>query len=683
MGVAALLACGGGDAPPTPNPSATTAVTTASPSPRERATATATPPATTAPTQAPAATAAATPTATPPATTAPTQTPAATAAATPTASPTTAATAAATPTETPEPSPTTTPAPTEAPTASAAPAEPVGATPTATSEALLSAEDLGFRDIDTGEALTQAGLLYVEYGPGEIVPGQQGLYLLDVESGSVEGWIGESKVARGLQWGTGLEISSTNRFLLWAIPWDGTQPFLHDRGTGRTYTWDAELVQSWESNNGFRFFLRLARGGQTHYLLVDGGVQAGMLQAVAQLDIPGDVRATLHRHPGGRYIFAEEETSLAEEATSGLLHLFDLPQAGASPIKPSTTWTLPFAENPFVKGENRVPLDFRAIPEGLIGIGPDGSGSCSVARFGVDGAVLSNAPFPCLSAVDISPNGQFLSAESFPIPWQPDRPSWKDDYFRYSLATSIFDTATGEELFRVKAASDASDWISGRSAWLADSSGVAVRTAAGVYVVTTSGTWQQTQLRERPAQPGRESPGNGGTFAQGFHYGPDGELSMEVRVVDISGEVLWSLSFGQGSAKNSKAAELLRVSWGSVSHELRVDAGEVLGIGVGDGWLPPPLSPEIERAPLDERLLVEVVVETCLNLRREPFPDAESVTCLQDGVLAETDDYARSYDYGAEEDRASWMRLRTDDGLVGWAPSEHLRWAGDGIPLEE
>ena len=32
-----------------------------------------------------------------------------------------------------------------------------------------------------------------------------------------------------------------------------------------------------------------------------------------------------------------------------------------------------------------------------------------------------------------------------------------------------------------------------------------------------------------------------------------------------------------------------------------------------------------------------------------------------------------------------WIHLRTDDGLEGWAMTEHLRWAGDGIslPVEE
>ncbi len=562
-----------------------------------------------------------------------------------------------------EPSPTTTATPTEAtPTPVPTPAEPVEATPTT-----------------TPEPLAQAGLTYVEYGPGEVAPGDSGLYLLNVEAGSVEGWAGRAKVSRGFHFGTGLEISSNNRFLLWNIPWEMSQPFLHDRWTGRTYTWDAEPVESWETDEGYRFFFRLPERGTTFFVLVDGSMDDGSPQPVAELALPGDVRVTLRRHPNARHIFAED-------ATSGLLHLFDLQQAGANTITPSTTWTLPFAENPFVKGASSFSLNFRTIPEGLIGIGPDGTGSCRVARYGFDGAVLSDAPMPCLWGVDVSPNGQFLSAESFPVPWQRDHAPWKDDYFFYSLATSIFDTATGHELLRVKGAFFFStDWTSSRGAWLADSSGVAVETATGVHIVTVSGTWEKRRPRERPAQPGHESPGNGGTFAQGFHYGPDGELSMEVQVVDRSGEVISSLSFGHGSnEKTHERAERLRIDWDSVSDELRVDAGHPPGVDLGyDGWLPPPLGPEIELGRLDERLLVEVVVETCLNLRREPLHDAEVVTCLHDGVVAETDDYACDYDdYGTHTCRAGWMHLRTDDGVEGWAHGDYLRWAGDGVPLQ-
>ena len=665
VGVAALAACGGGDEPPSPSPTATTTVQPARPSPTatpRRATATPTP--TTEPTQTPAATVSVTATLTP------------------TPTPTAVATPTPTPTEATGPSPTPTPAPTEAatPTPVPTPAEPVEATPTTTPEPLVTAEDLGIREIDTEEALAQAGLTYVEYGPGEVAPGDSGLYLLNVEAGSVEGWAGRAKVSRGFHFGTGLEISSNNRFLLWNIPWEMSQPFLHDRWTGRTYTWDAEPVESWETDEGYRFYFRLPERGTTFFVLVDGSMDDGSPQPVAELALPGDVRVTLHRHPNGRHVFAED-------ATTGLLHLFDLQQAGTNSIAPSTTWTLPFAENPFVKGASSFSLNFRTIPEGLIGIGPDGTGSCRVARYGLDGAALSDAPMPCLWGVDVSPNGHFYSAESFPVPWQQDHAPWKDDYFFYSLATSIFDTATGQELLRVKGALFSStDWPSSRSAWLADSSGVAVETATGEYVVTVSGTWGPKQFRALPAQSGLESPGNGGNFANAFHYGPEGALSMEVQVSDGAGQVTSSLAFGHSSGEHASERLLARIDWGSVSHELRVDAGQPPGVDFGYGWLPSPLGPEIERAPLDERLLVEVVVETCLNLRREPLHDAEVVACLPDGVVAETDDYACDYnDYGRETCRAGWMHLRADDGLEGWADAEHLRWAGDGIslPLEE
>ena len=219
VGVAALAACGGGDSPPPPSPTAiATVAAAASPSPTLTATA--------APSQS-------------------AETPTPTVAATPTPTATGEPSPAPTPSPTPtKPSPTPTPSQTEAatPTPTPTPAEPVEATPAATPAPLLSAEELGFREIDTEEALAQAGLTFVEYGPGEAVPWEAGLYLLDVETGEVEGWIipegdaveetDRGRVAVGTVT-VNVGLSPGNRFLL--LTSDG----LHDRLTGRTYTWSA------------------------------------------------------------------------------------------------------------------------------------------------------------------------------------------------------------------------------------------------------------------------------------------------------------------------------------------------------------------------------------------------------------------------------------------------------------
>ena len=53
---------------------------------------------------------------------------------------------------------------------------------------MVSREDLGIREVDTAEALAAAGLRYVRCAAGGIVSQEVGLYLLDVETGAVEGW---------------------------------------------------------------------------------------------------------------------------------------------------------------------------------------------------------------------------------------------------------------------------------------------------------------------------------------------------------------------------------------------------------------------------------------------------------------------------------------------------------------
>ena len=208
----------------------------------------------------------------------------------PTPTPTPTATAMPTATVTPSPTPTATPSP--------SPTPPPTPTPTATPAPLITAEDLGIREVDTAEALAAAGLTHVRYAAGEEVPWDPGLFLLDTATGVVEGWV----VSEG-DWvdeeGTVVEtvsgrlsLSPGNRFLLFP---DGA---LHDRMTGRTYLGARVVVQSsypndlvgWGSGSDER--LLLSSGTEQAYVLVNGE-----MQAVAQLAGAG---ADLRPHPEGR-----------------------------------------------------------------------------------------------------------------------------------------------------------------------------------------------------------------------------------------------------------------------------------------------------------------------------------------------------------------------------------------------
>ena len=197
------------DAAP-PAPVAATAAATSAPEPT--------------PSPTPVSTPTPVPTVTPP--------PAATPSPTPTATPSATQTPSPTPTATPSPSPTPPPTPTATPSPTPTPAATPSPTPTATPAPLITAEDLGIREVDTAEALAAAGLTHVRYPAGEEAPWEAGLFLLDVESGEVEGWVvseGDSVDEEGTAVGTvsvGIRLSPGNRFLV--LPGGA----LHDRMTG-------------------------------------------------------------------------------------------------------------------------------------------------------------------------------------------------------------------------------------------------------------------------------------------------------------------------------------------------------------------------------------------------------------------------------------------------------------------
>ena len=132
--------------------------------------------------------------------------------------------------------------------------------------------------------------------------------------------------------------------------------------------------------------------------------------------------------------------------------------------------------------------------------------------------------------------------------------------------------------------------------------------------------------------------------------------------------MLAALEFGPPS-REIRGLRSTWVGWGSTGNELRADAGIFYESGVPWGLY---TDAAIERPPFDDRQLVEVVVDTCLNLREEPSLDAPILACLPNGAVVERVDF-----------QTSWFHLRTASGLEGWASADYLRWYSDGVRLEE
>ena len=615
VGVAALAACGGGDSPPPPSPAAiATVAVAASPSPTATATA------------------------------APSQS-----AETPT--PTVAATPTPTAAEEPSPAPTQTPTPTPTPTA------PVAATPTATSEALTTAEDLGFREIDTEEALAAAGLTYVRYEAGEPVPWEAGLYLLDIETGAVEGWtrpgedaveeVDGGRVAVGLgSISVGIRLSASYHFLL-SNPWEG-RPFLHNRLTGQTHTWDPNVLSL---TGGWRVLTVAGQSSQESLIFYHTAAEAfvvvdGSLRLLAQFSLPkGEVErlwraqeAVVGVHRSGSVVLRGEDQ----------LYLVDLTLAGEGSLSPSATWPLPLVGKAWSEGFVR----FEPFHEGFAL-----RSGCNIARYGLDGTFLSDRWYDCMDGyADLSPDGRYVAAATVgaPAPY----------YYGLIaspgvLVSSVFDAATGEELFRIRG---------DRPSWRTTGTDVYLSTQG--WRASIEGIWIEAPASETGAQAPQPGQFPGHPRLVPVYEGDDVGTDRLI-VTSEDGRVLGSVDFVE--TRRILGLRNSWFGWDEAGRELRVDLSLAYE-GLDDRW--PErilLAPVIEHAPFDDHLLLEVVGDTCADLRESASSSATLLACITGGELVRTDDV---YYWTGE-----WIHLRTDDGLEGWAKTEHLRWAGDGISL--
>ena len=594
--------------------------------------------------------------ATPAPTLVPSPSPAPTATPTPTPietlSPTPTGTPSPTPTATPSPTPTATATPSPTPTATPAP------TPTATPAPLITAEDLGIREVDTAEALAAAGLTHVRYPAGEEAPWDPGLFLLDVESGEVESWVrslaalSEEERYEARRASDDLDVSPSNRFVSWA-----GHGMLYDRHTGRTYELDSSAVEFdrwWGTGPGERLLFRLASSGA--FVAMDAD-----LRPVARLELPAGWRFT---SPNGGYILVREGWS------SGPFHLVNLDNETNPQVH---TWTLPWERVVNRDGEPEYRIEL--LHDLVVFAGHIGDSACHVTRYDLRGVMLSDQAIPCGFA-----RGNWWDAESLPRISQDGRliaigifaspETFAYDREPVGAVMSVFDAATGAEVARILGAHPA--WILAElfptgDVWLADSSGIIVQTRHGWRVAGLDGTWGLA--------PGWASPDDPNLF------------NTALRVVNVQGDVRASLAFGPPSADipgSVHEAAFLRLyewaGWGARSDTLRVWTSYFSWSHVDDYFPTPPLAPVIERPPLDDRLLVEVVVDTCLNIREGHSVDAPVLACLPNGAVAELDDFEQFRSYSSESE---WFHIRTDDGLEGWASAEYLRWYSDGVRLEE
>ena len=514
----------------------------------------------------------------------------------------------------------------------AAPTTTAPPTPTATPGApRIAPGDLRIREVDTAEALAEAGLTHVRRAAGEEVPWAPGVLLLDVKSGEVEGWV----CAGGTHACPSPYLSPSNRFL-------GFSNYVHDRAAGRTYL--GLPVYEREPRHEGRLGELIGWGvGAGERLLIRGAsgpvVLDSSLQPVAQRDgLAGGFREVRH----GRYVAAYDYDTV---------RIADL-EWGIDPEAVELIETALPSDIRWPRVSELV--EFDAGPNGVTLVVPDQEGKSRIIRYGWDGTLLSDTSIPLSFDLNTSPDGRMVAGPTF-------RTATGDAYGDPSwMVISVFDAATGEEIYRILGATtpgvSVADWrVEDGVLWPADSSGVIVGTTLGDRLVTFDGRWQGGAGWPAPDEPG--------VFARGLS------------VTDPSWNVRASLEVNPWQHPDEDSFAVSFAGWGDHSGELRVEFYALPRARGGPGYQVPPLPPVIERPPFNDRLLVEVVADTCLNLRHWPSLDAAVLACLPHGVIAETlDFYINPY-------RGEWMRLRTDDGIEGWASAEYLRWHSDGMRL--
>ena len=314
----------------------------------------------------------------------------------------------------------------------------------------------------------------------------------------------------------------------------------------------------------------------------------------------------------------------------------------------------------------------------LIGRETDDYETCRVVRYDPGGTILSEASFGCALSwygPYLSPDGSLIAANVLP----KEGLGGPGEYERLT-AISVFDAATGEELFRVNSAFWSGHHLrrDPETFWLPDSSGLVVTTAGGNRIVTAEGKWAPLPdtLRGTEFVPGLTEPLR---FLLTY---------PTVAVLDEDGELVASVATEMDRHPEEPPDSFLVVSpwWGATSREVYVAV-----------WYQGPTSfaaltavlpPVIEHAPTEQRLLVRVATNgSCLNVREEPVTGSPTVTCLEEGSTVETVEYGtRVYksaywteglhtatsESGCPSWSCTWIYVRTDDGTEGWALSDYL-----------
>lgn len=517
-----------------------------------------------------------------------------------------------------------------------------------------------------------------------------GLFFLDVETSSVEGWISDAPILP----------SPGNRFVYLSSE---VAPVLYDRAAGRSYTWDAgevslvperPEVQTWHRR--LRTFTdgllgwgtdpdeRLVFRSGSRYAVVNAS-----FEAVAWFDLTDAVSPLRWWvHPDGTHLLMR---TVSEDEPDERLYVIDLSDGSRATVRVPRQHAYASYSQIRVSGSGIVVSSF--IPD---------SGRVSLAHYDWALALQSSLLLPF---GELSHDGSLLAAVTLSTAV-------------YDLAvapglsiTSIFDAVTGVELIRIKGALPAQTFFGvhgGRSHWLLDGSGLVVDTRDGSGIVRMDDPrvslfraekdwWNDTLIPspdrvdrlDRPFQYYLAYCGQAdGNDSQGVQC-----RVLSARVVRDTGHELTSarvtLRILPGSVWDVQpgsvdAVAWNRTSWGLTSDELRMHLS--LSGPYESGGARPLLPLVVDRPPFTALTALEVDTnEDCVNLRTAPEPEASILECIpaRSVVNSVEPPAGMTYgDYAYPLARIFFGRfggtlayVRTEDGVDGWLPLDSLKWA--------
>jgi hypothetical protein len=397
--------------------------------------------------------------------------------------------------------PSATPAPGSLPVAEPTPRMKGESAPTPDEEMDAAPEprgEIGLVDVEVevdaeGRPSAVGGLALVHYESGADVPWSPGLFLLDVRTGDVHGWVRPAgTVADGAPDAAArdhdaIRVSPGNRFVLWTD--DSGAPVLYDRRGDEAYSWDsatARFDRWWGSGDAERLLFQ--RTGSNAFVLMDGN-----LERVSEFTLPeGErfssatggyilVRACISCDPGDRYhiVNLEDETNPAIHTLTMPWKMIERAPSG------DVTYQIELLDN-------------------LVTIVADtNGGSCRAVRYDLDGALRSDEAVPCsrlwpgpsagFGLDRIPPDEGLLDAATTGL---LDETGFGEMPITRMTA---FDAITGREIVRVITVSRRANEPDVLK--LADSSALVLGSDTGLRFAAVNGAWRRTAAGPSPVDP--------------------------------------------------------------------------------------------------------------------------------------------------------------------------------------